>query len=154
MEKDYKTVKRIVRLPYSWALGPVWSRFFDGLKEEKILGTKCKKCGKVLVPARTFCSGCFEDMEEWVELEQEGKVETFCVVNYKHLGQIKDPPYIIAQIRLDGADCCFNHFIDGFDLSNTQKVNERIKIGTRVKAVWSKEKNSDIYDIAYFEPAN
>ena len=153
MAKEYKTVRRNIQLPYYWALGPVWSRFFDGLKEEKIFGTKCKKCSRVLVPARTFCPRCFEDMEEWVGVAQEGSVETFCLVNYKYYGQIKEPPYIIARIRLDGTDCSFNHFIGGFDLSDLQSVNERIKIGTRVKAVWSKEKHGDIYDIAYFEPA-
>ena len=152
MAKQWKTTKSDIVLPYNWALGPAWIRFFDGLKEGKILGTKCKKCGKVLVPARTFCPTCYEDMEEWVEVGQEGSVETWCLVNYKHYGQIKEPPYVIAQIHLDGADCGFNHFIRGFDLSDVDKVSDKVKLGMKVKAVWRKERHSDIYDIDYFAP--
>ena len=152
MVKEYRTTRNDVALPYKWALGSTWTRFFDGLKEERILGIKCKKCGKVFVPARTFCPNCFESMEEWLEVAQEGTVESWALVNNKFYGQVKEPPYVAALIHLDGADCNFNHFIGGFDLSDIQKVKETIEIGTRVKAVWSKEKHADIYDIAYFEP--
>ena len=151
-EKGYRRYYKDVVLPYNWALGPTWTKFFDGLNEEKILGTRCKNCNKTLVPARTFCPGCYEDMEEWVELPQEGNIETWTLVNHKYYGQIKEPPYIVAQIHLDKADCSLTHFIGGFDLADSEKVKERMKAGARVKAVWSKEKHADIYDIAYFEP--
>ncbi|MCD6570644.1 MAG: Zn-ribbon domain-containing OB-fold protein [Deltaproteobacteria bacterium] len=152
--KEYKTGNKDTVLPYNWALGPTWTKFFNGLKEEKILGTRCKKCNRVLVPARTFCPSCYKDMEdeEWVEVAQEGTVETWCLVNYKYYGQPKEPPYIIAQICLDRADCSVTHFIGGFDLSDPDKVREKMKSVSRIKAVWSKEKHADIYDIAYFEP--
>ena len=81
-EGEYRTVKSQVTVPYEMTAGPVWTRFFEGLKEEKILGTRCKKCGRVLVPARAFCPRCFEDMEEWVEVSQEGTIRTWCYVNY------------------------------------------------------------------------
>lgn len=150
--KEYRTGKKDVVLPYNWALGHTWSRFFDGLKEEKILGTRCRNCLKVLVPARGFCQGCYEDMEEWVEVGQEGGVETWCLVNYKYLGQVREPPYIIAQIRLDGADCGFTHIIGGLDLTRPGEVRSRIRRGVRVRAVWSQEKHGDINDIAFFQP--
>ncbi len=47
MAKEYRTIRNDVALPYQWALGKTWTRFFDGLKEEKIWGTKCAQCGKV-----------------------------------------------------------------------------------------------------------
>ncbi len=152
MAKEYRTIRNDVALPYRWALGPVWTRFFDGLKEEKILGTKCKKCGKVFVPARPFCPNCLEDMDEWVEVGKEGTVESWTLVNNRYYGQVKEPPYAMALIHLNGADCNFSHFVGGFDLSDVDKVRGKIKAGTKVKAVWNKEKNADIYDIAYFEP--
>jgi Predicted nucleic-acid-binding protein containing a Zn-ribbon len=122
------------------------------LKEEKIWGTRCKKCNKTLVPARPFCLNCLEDSLEWVEVAQEGTVETWCLVNYKYYDQVKEPPYIIAQIRLDKTDCSLTHFIGGFDLSDVNKVREKMETVARVKAVWSKEKHGDIHDIAYFKP--
>ncbi len=151
-EKEYRTSRHDTVLPYNWALGPTWTKFFDGLKKGKIFGTRCKKCNKVLVPARTFCPSCYEDMEEWVELPQEGSIETWCLVNYEYYGQVKKAPYIIGQIRLDKSDCSLTHFIGGLDLSDPDKVGAKMKTVSRVKAVWSKEKHGDIYDIAYFKP--
>ena len=61
-------------------------------------------------------------------------------------------PFISAQIRLDGSDTGFTHQIAGIDLSDFDKLREIVKLGGRVKAVWSKEKKGNILDIAYFEP--
>ena len=152
MTKDYRTTRNDITLPYEWALGPTWTRFFDGLKEEKILGNKCKECGKVFVPARPFCPDCYDDMDEWVEVGQEGTIESWALVCNEYIGQVKEPPYAVALIHLDGADCNFNHFVSGFDLSDLDQVRARLKTGTRVKAVWNKDKRADIYDLAFFEP--
>jgi hypothetical protein len=142
-----------VALPYRWSLGPVWTRFFDGLKEETIYGTKCLKCNRVLVPARPFCPACYAEMEEWVEIGGQGTVQSWTVVNNSYYGQVKEPPYVMALIRLDGTDCALCHFIGGIDVSSIEKVRERIQVGTRVKVKWNAEKKASIYDIAYFEPA-
>ncbi|MFZ0930406.1 MAG: OB-fold domain-containing protein, partial [Syntrophobacteraceae bacterium] len=70
-----------------------------------------------------------------------------------YYAQVKKPPYVMALVRLDGTDCGLSHFIGGIDVSSIEKVREKIHIGTRVKVKWREEKNADIYDIAYFEPA-
>jgi hypothetical protein len=152
MAKEYRTIRNDVALPYRWSLGPVWTRFFDGLKDEKILGTKCNDCNKVSVPARPFCPDCNSDKTEWVELGQEGTVQTWTIVNNRYYGQVKEPPYIMALIRLDGADCSFSHFIGGINMSDISEISKKINAGTKVKAIWSRNKNADIYDIAYFKP--
>jgi len=150
MAKEYRTTKNDVTLPYRWALGKAWTIFFDGLKEEKILGTKCNKCGKVFVPGTQFCPVCLNDMKEWVEVGQKGTITSWSLVCNTFHGQVKEPPYIQALIRLDGSDNDFIHFIDGVDLSDIKKVRNKLRIGKKVKAVWSKNKNADINDIAYF----
>ncbi len=152
MAKEYRTIRNDVALPYQWALGKTWTRFFDGLKEEKILGTKCAQCGKVFVPARTFCPECFTDMTEWVEAGKEGKLLSWTLVKAKYLGQVREPPYVIAQIQLAGTNCGFHHFIGGIDLSDIKKVRQKLKTGAKVKAVWSPEKNGTIADVQYFTP--
>jgi len=152
MAKDYRTVPNNVVLPYAWALGKTWTRFFDGLKEEKILGTKCGVCNQVYVPARSFCPKCLKDMQDWVQVKDEGTVISWTLVKGQYYGQVKKPPYIIALIRLIGADSRFIHNIDGYDLSDVKKVRKGLKKGTKVKAVWSSGKNGNISDIAYFTP--
>jgi len=139
-------------IPYETAVGPTWHRFFEGFKEERIYGTKCPKCNRVLVPARTFCPRCFEDMEEWVELHQEGRVKGWALVDYEYFGMPTKPPFIFSVIGLEGADCGLLHLIGGFDLSNLETVRSRVKTGSRVRAVWEKEKRGHIMDIRYFAP--
>jgi uncharacterized OB-fold protein len=152
MVREYRTIRNDVALPYQWALGKTWTRFFDGLTEERILGTKCADCGKVYVPARSFCPGCFTDRLEWVEVKPEGKILSWTLVKAKYYGQVKAPPYAVALIRLDGADGGFHHFIGGFDLSDDKQVKQKLRTGAKVRAVWRSEKKADIHDIACFAP--
>jgi uncharacterized OB-fold protein len=152
MGKEYRTIRNDVALPYQWSLGKTWTRFFDGLQEGRIWGTKCIPCGKVFVPARPFCPECLKDMTQWVEVGQEGKILTWTLVQAEYVGQIHSPPYIVALIQLAGADCGFSHFIGGIDLADIKKVKQKLKTGTKVRAVWRSEKKADIHDIAYFTP--
>jgi len=151
-KEEHRTIRAEIAVPYTMAVGPVWTRFFEGLKEERIWGTKCKRCSRILVPARPFCSRCFEDMEEWVEVSQEGTIVTWCYVNYKYYGLTRKIPYITCAVRLDGSDCAMRHLIGGIDMSDIDKVTKRVRVGGRVKAVWRKEKRGDMEDIEYFKP--
>jgi hypothetical protein len=150
--EEYRIIEGQVKVPYELALGRTWSYFYDCLKEGKIMGTKCRKCSRVLVPPRSFCPRCFEDMDEWVEVSHEGVIETWVYVNMPFFAQEIKIPFISAQIRLDGSDSGFTHLVAGVDLSDLDKVREIVKLGGRVKAVWSKDRKGSILDIAYFEP--
>jgi hypothetical protein len=150
-KEEPREIRAEVVVPYELAVGHTWSKFYDNLKEEKIIGTKCSGCNRVFIPPRTFCPRCFDEMDEWVEVSQEGTLETWALVNMPFYGQQLKIPYISAQIRLDGSDTGFTHQIGGFDVSDFDKVREKVKLGGRVKAVWSKEKRGDILDIAFFE---
>jgi hypothetical protein len=78
MAREYRTLKTEVRLPYEVAYGATWTRFFEGLKDKKIYGTRCKECKRVLVPARSFCPRCFVTTDEWVEVKEEGTLVAWC----------------------------------------------------------------------------
>jgi uncharacterized OB-fold protein len=150
--KEYRTIETEVRLPYRLAYGETWTRFFEGMKEEKIYGSKCTKCNRVLVPARTFCPRCFVDTDEWVECSQEGTLVCWVLTNYRYFAQPIEPPFISALIRLDGTDVNFLHLVGGFELSNLDEVRKKVHNGMKVKAVWEEEKLGHILDIKYFEP--
>ena len=107
MAKEYKTLMTEIRLPYELSYGPVWTRFFEGMAEKKLYGTKCEKCGRILVPARSFCPRCFVDTTEWVEVAQEGTLTAWSYVNYRYFGMPTEPPFIGALLRLDGTDVDF-----------------------------------------------
>ena len=152
MAKHFSTLEANVWLPYRFALGPVFHRWFEGLKEEKIWGNKCPKCNKVLVPARSFCPECNVDMDEWVEISQEGELVAWTRATKAFFGAPKETPFIGALIRLDGTDCDFLHLLGGFDPNDRETVKSKVKRGSRVKAVWSEEKKGHMLDLKYFEP--
>jgi uncharacterized OB-fold protein len=152
MAIEYRTIETEVRLPYRLAYGPTWTRFFEGMKEEKIYGSRCPKCERLLVPARTFCPRCFVDMNEWVEVSQEGTVEAWVLTNYRYYGMPVEPPFISALIKLDGTHCNFLHMIGGFELTNLEAVRAKVKNGMKVRAVWEEEKTGHILDIQHFAP--
>lgn len=152
MSKEYRTLKTEIHLPYELAYGATWTRFFEGLKEMKIFGTRCNKCERVLVPARSFCPHCFVDTDEWVEVKQEGTLVAWCYTNYRYFGMPTEPPFIGALIRLDGTDVNFLHLVGGFDIGDFDNAVKVVKNGMKLKAVWSEDRKGHIMDIRYFKP--
>jgi uncharacterized OB-fold protein len=152
MSGESRILEGYVSLPYRWAMGETTTRFFDEFKNKKIMGTRCSKCNRVLIPARSFCSHCFDRIDEWVEVGQEGVLKTWVAVNFSYEGQPKVPPYIIAIIDLDGADVGLPHFVGNVPLEDFDETAKKVRIGGRVRAVWKEERSGNILDIDYFEP--
>lgn len=136
----------VIRVPYTWAAGTVASRFYAGLRDRKIYGVRCPKCEVVVVPPKKTCHRCFGDLDEWVEVGDEGILETFTVVHYHEPGlHPLRTPFGYGIIKLDGADTGLTHLIRGGDLGT-------LKEGTRMKAVFKKRPAGNYLDIAYFKP--
>jgi len=151
-QKETRVLRGTITLPYQWALGPTNTRFFEEFQNKRIMGTRCEQCARVLVPARSFCSRCFRDMDEWVQVKDEGTLRTWVLINFPYEGQPKEPPYIIGLIQLDGADNGFSHFIGSLENYRIEYLKEKIRIGMRVKAVWKEKREGTIFDIEYFKP--
>ncbi len=133
---------------YTYTLGIAGEKFYAGLKEGKILGTRCPSCGAVWVPPSIYCPECFEELTEWVELPDEGTVYTFTVAHVGPDGKPLEEPVIYALIVPDGAS--------GGILHKLGEVRpEEAYIGMRVKAVWEDpdKRKGAITDIRYFRPA-
>lgn len=152
--KEYRTIETEVRLPYRLAYGETWTKFFEGMKEEKIYGSLCPKCERVLVPARSFCPRCFVDTDQWVEVSQEGTLVCWVLVNYRYFAQPIEPPFISALIHLDGTHTNLIHLVGGVDLTSLDTVTAKVKNGMKVKAVWEEEKLGGILDIKHFAPVS
>ncbi len=151
-KKGHAILEAEASVPYELATGYTWWKYFEAFKNEKILGTRCPDCGRVLVPAWPICTDCFTEADEWVELSGEGEIIGWSLTNYSYFGMPRKPPFIVAQIRLDGGDTDFWHFIGGVNFDDLDSVTQTLKIGTRVRPVWKKEKVGCVYDIDYFEP--
>jgi uncharacterized OB-fold protein len=93
--KSNRTLQITYKLPISRT-----STFWEGLKEGKIYATKCEKCGKLNFPPVADCGDCGSSNVKWVELDGEGKIETFTQVVVKPASFSKEPSYIVAIARL------------------------------------------------------
>jgi uncharacterized OB-fold protein len=135
-----------VDLPFSYSAGRTASRFFIELRDKRrIMGKRCQKCKRVIVPAQLFCKECFTETEEWVEVGPEGILITFTVVYRKENHHPKEAPLAYGIVQLDGADTSLIHLLAETDVA-------QLKAGMRVRAVFSKKRIGHILDIKHFEP--
>jgi uncharacterized OB-fold protein len=134
-------------LPYQYLAGRTGSKFIISLRDKKkILGIKCEKCGKVFVPPRQTCEKCLTDISKnWVELPGTGEVSNFTVVRTDDKHHPRKAPFVLATIKLDGADTPMPHILEGV-------APDKVAVGLKVKAVFAKEPNNTILEIDHFAP--
>ena len=137
-----------IYIPNTYSAGAVGSRFLIELRDnKKIMGTRCPTCNLVYVPARSACRDCFGELSEWVEVSQKGTLLTYTVTYQSNPVQPVSTPIVYGIVQLDGADTGFVHMLGEVD-------PEKLKVGTKVKAVFKpkKERQGSILDIKYFKP--
>lgn len=136
-------------LDYEHAYGHYYGTLFDGVKSgRRIRGVKCSKCAKVLVPPRPQCEVCFAPTSEWVDVASTGTIQASSVVHIEFVGQRRKPPYVYAEIVLDGASTRLIHTVGGVD---PEEAKTAAAPGARVRAVWSDRHTGSLADIDYFE---
>jgi len=142
IEEPSKTIKGKVEVTYEWSAGVAGTRFFAELEQGRIMGTKCPKCGRIMIPPRIFCEECFVDAEEWVEVSAEGTILTFAESYFGLQGQKLDEPWYVGIVRLDDSDGgLFHRLVPG---------QRPIEIGARAEAVFAEERGGGILDIEHF----
>ncbi len=134
---------------YLWDAGAAVGHYLAELKNGRLVGRKCPRCQRVLVPPREFCEQCFVPTTEWVELKDTGTVQTFAVCHIAWDASRIDQPQVPAVIAIDGASPGHGilHLLGEVD-------PDRVRVGQRVRAVWkpAAERTGAITDIRYFRP--
>jgi len=133
---------------YNYSVGKVAGRFFEALKDRKILATRCSKSGYVYLPPRSYCERSFEPCDGWVEAGLEGVIETSTIVVRGFEGKRK-PPVAIAFVRLDGVDSAIGNYVDELDLSNYEAAMQKIAPGKRVRVRFAQEREGRITDFTF-----
>ncbi len=137
-----------IYIPNTYSAGAVGSRFLIDIRDKaRITGTRCKKCNRVYVPARSVCKDCFAQLKEFVEVSDKGTLLTYTIDNESKPIHPTGEPVIYGIIQLDGADTGFVHMIGGVD-------PEQLRVGMRVQAVFKprEERIASVLDIRYFKP--
>jgi hypothetical protein len=140
-----------LRADYAWDTGLAIGRYLEGLKNGRILGVRCRRCDRTVVPPRAFCECCFGTMDEFVPLADRGTVNTYslCYVTWD-VKRITDP-LMPAVIDIDGTTPRVGilHLLG-------EVAPDALRVGLRVEAVWrpAGEREGAITDIRYFRPVD
>ena len=134
---------------YTYYAGAAASRFFHELAQHRhIMGTRCTKCRRVLVPARGFCDACMAPTDEWVKVGPEGRLETFTIIAEAFPGLPK-PPIVMAYVTLDGADTALINLVHGVDLTDIEAAAQRLNSLPRVRVEFIPEPRGRITDFSF-----
>jgi len=75
-------------------------KFIDALKEGKLMGTRCEKCGARYLPPRAHCK-CGSRKVKWYQAPTRGKLFTYTIVTFPPDSMTKYAPYIVAVAELE-----------------------------------------------------
>ena len=105
----------------------------EALKENKLLGLKCKECGAITVPPKMVCRQCTSLDMDIIELGGKGKIVTFTTVNVASEGRQDELPYIIVLVELDEGPWIMGNLIDIDPNEATMElIGKRVKMGHKV----------------------
>jgi uncharacterized OB-fold protein len=142
-----------IELKYRHAYGPFYGRLFDELKSHRrIVGSRCPRCSSVLLPPRAWCDICHVRTTAWADVGDTGVLKAFSVIHLEFVGQLRPPPYIYAEIVLDGASTKLIHMLGGVDPDEAPRI---LRPGMKVVAVWKDPGGGKgtLEDISHFELA-
>jgi len=82
-----------------------FKNYLDFLAEEKLMGSKCKKCGNLFVPPKKFCNKCQSTDMKWTQFSGDGELETYSLVHvgaryFSAQGYGMRKPYCFGVIKL------------------------------------------------------
>jgi uncharacterized OB-fold protein len=104
--------------------------FEQFLAEEKLMGSKCRKCGTLYVPPRPICIQCGSTKMEWFETRGTGKLSAFTCISVgppymREEGYGRKRPYCTGVVELEEGPRVVAR-IEGVDAADP----ERLGIGT------------------------
>lgn len=110
-----------------------FKEYNEALKKDKLLGLKCKECGKINVPPKMVCGQCTSLDMEVVELSGKGNIQTFTTVFVAPEGREAEAPYTIVMVELDEGPWIAGNLIDIDPSKATMElIGSRVKTGHKV----------------------
>ena len=76
-------------------------QFYKHINQGKLLGGKCRKCGKIHLPPRPLCDNCFSKDFEWTEIPTKGKLSTYTVIHVAPTQFQSMTPYAMGIVELE-----------------------------------------------------
>lgn len=108
----------------------------------RLLGVKCRKCGKHFIGKRMVCPNCGSRELEQIQLSRTGKIYSYTVVYTPPRGRENYGPYIMAIVELDDGARVMSEVVD-IDPSE-------VKIGMPVEMLFRKIGEESDAGIIYY----
>jgi uncharacterized OB-fold protein len=123
---------------------------FDEIREYgRVMGVRTSNGEDALLPPREIDDVTHKRTGTWKACADTGTIRGCSIINMSFIGQTREPPYVYAEIVLDGASTRLIHMID---IDDVESAKTRIKPGTRVRAIWREGKREgSLKDIERFE---
>ena len=139
-----------MELHYDHAYGPYYGRMFDEIREfGRVIGVRSSGGDYALLPPREFDDITHKRTGTWKACADTGTIRGCSIINLEFIGQTRPPPYVYAEIVLDGASTRLIHMIE---IESIESAKQNIKPGTRVRAIWTTgERTGSLKDIERFE---
>jgi uncharacterized OB-fold protein len=137
-----------ISLKFSYTAGRATTACLRHAKEGRLIGQHSEGSKDVYMPARGSCPKIGQPTTVEVPLDGKGIVESFTVVHIPIPDNPIQPPFVVANILLDGVSTAFIHLV-------SEVENDKVHIGMRVEPVWkpSSEWSYSLENIRYFKPS-
>ncbi|MEM3616698.1 MAG: Zn-ribbon domain-containing OB-fold protein [Candidatus Bathyarchaeia archaeon] len=76
-------------------------QFYKNISQKKLIGGKCRKCGKIHLPPRPLCDKCLSTEFEWVKMPKTGKLLTYTIIHVAPTQFQNMAPYAVGIIQLE-----------------------------------------------------
>ncbi len=110
--------------------------FIDYLEDGKVMGTRCRDCGRQFFPPRADCCQCLTSNMDWFEIDGTGNLVTYSKLEFAPIGFQEDVPYRIALLDYG------NYKVFG-RLAN-ELADDAVEIGMPLKTVANRLPNGQL----------
>ena len=91
---------------------PTLKAFFDGAREGRLQGLRCRGCGDVAIPPRGFCARCGAREWELIPLSGQGTLASYTIIRVAPTRHAPDAPYAVGVVRLAEGASLFGRIVD------------------------------------------
>ncbi len=103
----------------------------EALKQNKLLGLKCNKCGAYIIPPKLICTECGSPDLEVVEFKGRGSIKTFSTILVPPEGF--QAPYLVGLVELEEGPWIMAN-IEGIEPTKAtmEIIGRQVKMGNKV----------------------
>jgi uncharacterized OB-fold protein len=110
-----------------------FKEYSEALKENRLLGLKCRQCATICVPPRMVCCKCLSPDMDIIELSGRATIQTLTTVFVPAEGREDEAPYTIVLAELEEGPWLMGNLAGVEPEKATMElIGRRLKLGNKV----------------------